>query len=71
MNKEHGWLLKDGDGRFYSVDEDDFVDTPEEGCFFLFEDDAKEIRWDLLDDGETVEIVPATWDDGYVKEVTK
>lgn len=37
MNKEHGWLLKNGGGGFYSVDEDDFFDTPEEGCFFLFQ----------------------------------
>lgn len=71
MKEQHGWLLKADNGRFYSVDEDDFFDTPEEGCFFLFKEDAEDFQRVLLEDGETVKLVPATWDDGYVKEVTE
>lgn len=66
--KEHGRVLKTDDGKFYNVDEDDFVDDLEEGCFFLFKEDAEDFQRVLLEDGIKVKLVPATWDDGYVKE---
>lgn len=60
--KEKGWVLRNEDGKFYSVDEDDFFDTPEEGCFFFFEEDAQDVNDGLLEDGMIVELVPATYD---------